>query len=59
VLLVRGANSRILTPEGAERFRDALPRGTLVTVPDCGHNVHGQNTKGFIAAVEGFLAGLV
>jgi esterase len=58
VLLVRGANSRILTPEGADRFRDALPRGSLVTVPECGHNVHSQNTKGFIEAVEGFLAGL-
>ncbi|HUN39912.1 MAG TPA: alpha/beta hydrolase [Acetobacteraceae bacterium] len=58
VLLVRGANSRILTPEAADRFRDALPHGELVTVPDCGHNVHGQNTKGFIAAIERFLAGL-
>ena len=57
-LLVRGANSRILTAEAADRFSDALPRGTLVTVPDCGHNVHGQNTKGFIEALEGFLAGL-
>ena len=56
VLLVRGANSRILTADAAERFRDALPRGTLVTVPNCGHNVHGQNTKGFIEAVSGFLA---
>jgi hypothetical protein len=27
-------------------------------VPDCGHNVHGQNTKGFIAALGGFLEGL-
>jgi pimeloyl-ACP methyl ester carboxylesterase len=27
-----------------------------VTVPDCGHNVHGQNTKGFIAAITPFLA---
>ena len=56
VLLVRGADLRILTADAAERFRDALPRGTLVTVPDCGHNVHGQNTKGFIAAVGEFLA---
>ena len=32
--------------------------GTLVTVPKCGHNVHGQNTKGFIAAIEGFLGAL-
>ena len=28
VLLVRGADSRILTADAAERFRDALPRGT-------------------------------
>ena len=32
--------------------------GTLVTVPNCGHNVHGQNTKGFIEAIGGFLSGL-
>jgi pimeloyl-ACP methyl ester carboxylesterase len=55
VLLVRGGNSNILTPAAAERFAAALPYGTLVTVPDCGHNVHGQNTKGFIGAVDGFL----
>jgi esterase len=58
VLLVRGANSNILAADAAERFAAALPRGTLVTVPDCGHNVHGQNTKGFIGALSGFLAGL-
>ncbi|WP_428489244.1 alpha/beta fold hydrolase [Rhodopila sp.] len=55
VLLVRGANSTILAPDAADRFAAALPRGGLVTVPDCGHNVHGQNTKGFIAALSGFL----
>lgn len=58
VLVVRGANSGILAADAAERFRDALPRGTLVTVPDCGHNVHGQNTLGFIGALDGFLEGL-
>ena len=58
MLLVRGANSRILTADAAERFRDALPQGTLVTVPNCGHNVHGQNTKGFIEAVDQYLATL-
>ena len=51
VLLVRGAASRILTAEAAERFRNALPHGKLVTVPNCGHNVHGQNTLGFIEAI--------
>ena len=58
VLLVRGADSRILTAEAAERFRAALPHGELVTVPNCGHNVHGQNTLGFIDAVGGFLTRL-
>jgi esterase len=55
VLAVRGANSAILTADAAERLCDALPQGMLVTVQDCGHNVHGQNTKGFIDAVGGFL----
>jgi pimeloyl-ACP methyl ester carboxylesterase len=55
VLLVRGANSNILAADAAERFAAALPHGRLVTVPDCGHNVHGQNTKGFIGALGGFL----
>ncbi len=58
VLLVRGENSNILAADAAERFRDALPRGQLVTVPNSGHNVHGQNTLGFIAAVGDFLRGL-
>jgi pimeloyl-ACP methyl ester carboxylesterase len=58
VLVVRGANSGILAADAAERFRDALPQGTLVTVPHCGHNVHGQNTLGFIAALAEFLQSL-
>ena len=55
VLLVRGANSTILAADAADRFAAALPRGSLITVPDCGHNVHGQNTKGFTAVLGGFL----
>ena len=58
VLLVRGANSNILAADAAERFAATLPQGRLVTVPDCGHNVHGQNTRGFIGAVGGFLEAL-
>jgi pimeloyl-ACP methyl ester carboxylesterase len=55
VLLVRGANSNILAPDAAARFAAALPRGKLMTVADCGHNVHGQNTRGFIDALGAFL----
>src|SRR5580698_2366107 len=58
VLLVRGERSNIFAPDAAERFRDSLPQGRLVTVPNCGHNVHGQNTLGFIAALGEFLGTL-
>ena len=58
VLLVRGGNSNILTADAAARFRDALPDGKLVTVPDCGHNVHSQNTRGFLAELGSFLEAL-
>ncbi len=57
-LLVRGADSWVLEADAAQRFVEALPRGQLVTVPDCSHNVHGQNTAGFLAAVEPFLASI-
>ena len=57
-LIVRGENSNILAPKAAKRFRDALPQGQLVTVPDCGHNVHSQNTMGFIHIVDSFLNSL-
>lgn len=55
VLVVRGAQSNVLLPEMAERFVRTLPHGRLVEVPRCGHNVHSQNTAGFLAALEPFL----
>jgi pimeloyl-ACP methyl ester carboxylesterase len=57
-LVIRGAESNVLEPEGAEAFVRALPNGELVTVPDCAHNVHTQNTPGFLAAVQPFLTAL-
>ena len=41
--------------EFKQRFVDALPNGQLVTVPNCGHNVHSGNTPGFLDAVRPFL----
>ena len=55
VLIVRGENSNVFTPEAGTRLVGALPDARLVTVPDCGHNVHSQNTPGFLAAVRPFL----
>lgn len=57
-LLVRGASSNILTADAAERFVGELPNARLVEVPDCGHNVHSQNTEGFIDAIAPFLRSL-
>lgn len=56
VLIVRGETSNILEPDAAERFRAALPQGTLATVPNAGHGVPSQNTAGFLAVLEEFLA---
>lgn len=55
VLVVRGESSNILAPDAAERLRDALPNGELVTVEKAGHGVPSQNTKGFLAALVPFL----
>lgn len=55
VLLIRGADSNILDADAAGRFADALPNGRLVTVERAGHNVHGQNTPGFLDALLPFL----
>jgi pimeloyl-ACP methyl ester carboxylesterase len=55
VLLVRGEESDVLLPDAAQRFVDALPDGSLVTVSNVGHNVHGGNTPGFLSAVGPFL----
>jgi len=55
-LIFRGAESQVLLPEAAEEFASALPNARLATVADCGHNVHSQNTLGFLAELDPFLA---
>lgn len=54
-LLIRGQRSNILESRPAADFVDSLPDAALVEVPDCGHNVHSQNTAGFLEAVVPFL----
>ena len=58
VLVVRGAESTVLESDAAERFAGALPSGRLITIPACGHNVHSQNTPGFLAGIAPFLDAL-
>jgi len=54
-LLVRGAESDVLTQEVAERTVREMPRARLVVVPNAGHSVPGDNPDAFTTAVLEFL----
>ncbi|MEM7003904.1 MAG: alpha/beta hydrolase [Pseudomonadota bacterium] len=54
-LLFRGAQSKILSPEIAQRMIEVLPDGELVTIADATHNVHSDNPVAFAAALDEFL----
>ncbi len=56
-LLIRGADSDVLSPETAARMAREIPNCTLVTVPDSGHSVPLDNPAGFLAAARPFLIG--
>ena len=55
-LLVRGAESPILTEEGTARFLSLVPGSRVAVVAGAGHSVMGDNPAGFLAAVAPFLA---
>lgn len=57
-LVLRGEHSRVVTPADAQAFVEALPQGHFAEVEKCGHNVHTQNTPGFLEALRPFLAAL-
>lgn len=57
-LITRGEFSRVLERDRAEEFANALPQGRWVEIERCGHNVHTQNTPGFLDAVRPFLEAL-
>lgn len=55
-LLVRGAESPMITDAGVERFLRETRHGRIATVAGAGHSVMGDNPAGFLAAVRPFLA---
>lgn len=57
-LIVRGAESDILSAEGARRLQAAIPGSELAVIPGAGHSVMGDNPEAFVAAVRPFLARL-
>jgi pimeloyl-ACP methyl ester carboxylesterase len=54
-LLVRGAESDVLSPELAARVVASLRDGRLVEVPDAGHTVPGDRPVQFVEVVRRFL----
>lgn len=59
VLLVRGAESDVLSQEVAERAAREMRSARLVVVPGAGHSVPGDNPDGFTAAVVEFIDDLL
>jgi pimeloyl-ACP methyl ester carboxylesterase len=54
-LLVRGADSDVLSIDVAKRMLDALPDGRLVEIPGAGHPVPLDQPEAFARAVRAFL----
>jgi pimeloyl-ACP methyl ester carboxylesterase len=55
-LILRGAESPILSREGAQSLARELPEARLVEIAGAEHNVHLEQPEKFLSAVEGFLA---
>ncbi|PYM04483.1 MAG: alpha/beta hydrolase [Candidatus Rokuibacteriota bacterium] len=53
-LIVRGAESDVLSPEPAKRMLEALPGARLVEVPEAGHTVPGDQPAAFQALLREF-----
>jgi pimeloyl-ACP methyl ester carboxylesterase len=54
-LLVRGADSDVLTTGIAREFTELAANATLAEVPHAGHMVAGDNNDAFTAAIRGWL----
>ncbi len=54
-LVVRGGNSRVLSPQGASRLVASLARGRLVTIEGAGHTVQSDKPRELAAALREFL----
>jgi pimeloyl-ACP methyl ester carboxylesterase len=55
-LVLRGAESRVLDRDVAERMATELPRGRLVEIPRAVHTLHEDNPEAVLAALKDFLA---
>ena len=59
ILIIRGEHSQVLPEDAGERFQRMLRNGSLREVANCGHNVHSQNTQGFLDVLDPFVDALI
>ena len=57
-LLVWGAHDRLYPPDYAFAYQRLIPGSQAVVIADCGHLPHIEQRAAFVAALEGFLAGM-
>jgi len=58
-LLLRGAQSNVLSADVAERAARVLPSGKLVTIDPATHNAHSDNPNAFARELHAFLASVL
>lgn len=54
-LIVKGAESDILSPQAAARMQAAIAGAELAVIPGAGHSVMGDNPAAFVEATRAFL----
>jgi pimeloyl-ACP methyl ester carboxylesterase len=54
-LIVRGAESRLLSDQGAAAFAAEIPGARVAVVEGGGHNLHLEQPEAFLAVVQAFL----
>jgi pimeloyl-ACP methyl ester carboxylesterase len=57
-LLVWGADDRLCPKDYAFAYRKLIPGSKVAIIPECGHLPQIEQRAGFVAALEGFLAGM-
>jgi esterase len=57
-LVVRGAQSPVLSDADARELAGQFASGRWEAVPDAGHNVQGDNPLGLVTSLRGFLRGI-
>jgi len=54
---LRGARSDVFSDDNVEKFANALPQGGWRQVPDAGHTIQGDNSRGLLDALQPFING--